>query len=145
MSMAKGSFLEMGISRAATETSTGGTSLQNINKLTINSTIKLHYSQTFADEIKEGDIVRLWTGVTSVTGTPVLDEESQVISLEKGLIWDTSELAKGILKVAKGVPVGISGITSSESKDVYDLDGRRVESPRRGQVYIVGGRKVLVK
>lgn len=145
VSMAKGSFLEMGISRAATETSTGGTSLQNINKLTINSTIKLHYSQTFADEIKEGDIVRLWTGVTSVTGTPVLDEESQVISLEKGLIWDTSELAKGILKVAKGVPVGISGITSSESKDVYDLDGRRVESPRRGQVYIVGGRKVLVK
>ena len=145
VSMAKGSFLEMGISRAATETSTGGTSLQNINKLTINSTIKLHYSQTFADEIKEGDIVRLWTGVTSVTGTPVLDEESQVISLEKGLIWDTSELAKGILKVAKGVPVGIRGITSSESKDVYDLDGRRVDSPRRGQVYIIGGRKMLVK
>ncbi len=146
VTLAKGSFLEMGINRAATESATGGTSLQNISKLTINATVKLHYSSSFVDNIKEGDIVRLWTGVTTVTGTPVLDEESYIISLEKGLFWDTSELSQGILKATAEVPVGISSIAASGTPDAYyTIDGRRVSTPRRGQVYVVGGRKVLVK
>ncbi|MBQ9285208.1 MAG: autotransporter-associated beta strand repeat-containing protein [Bacteroidaceae bacterium] len=146
LTMAKGSVLEVGINRAATETATGGTSLQNINKLTINATVKLHYSSTFAESVQVGDIVRLWTGVSSATGTPVLNDESYVISAERGLYWDVAELAQGILRVTDVVPVGIRGISVSTGDNaVYDLNGRRVSTPRRGQVYIAGGRKILVK
>ncbi len=146
VTLAKGAVLEIGINRPSTETATGCTSLQNIGKLSINATVKLHYSSSFIDNIKEGDIVRLWTGVTTVTGTPVLDEDSYIISLEKGLFWDTSELPQGILRVTTEQPVGISSIAAAGSTDAYyTIDGRRVSTPQRGQVYVVGGRKVLVK
>ncbi len=146
VTLAKGSILEVGVNQASTETLTGCTNLQNINKLTVNATVKLHYSSTFLDDVKEGDTVILWNDVKTVAGTPELDEGSYVISPEKGLYWDVSELAKGILRVTTSVPVGIHGVgVSAGDEAVYSIDGRRVETPRRGQVYVVGGRKVLMK
>ena len=146
VTMAKNSILEVGINRAATETATGGTSLQNIGKLTINATVKLHYSSTFVENIKEGDEVRLWADVTSVSGTPVLDEESYIVDAARGLYWDATDIAKGILRVTKTVPVGIAAVPAATSAaDRYTIDGRRTNATRRGQVYVVGNRKVLVK
>ena len=140
VTFASGSFLQMGISRAATATNTGGTSLDNINRLTMNATIQLHYAESFAPEV--GDSVVLWKANT-ITGTPVL--ESTVIDAERGLYWDTTDLAKGILRVTDVVPTGIGNIRTSDLKPsaIYDLNGHRVTAPRKGGVYIVGGRKIL--
>ena len=142
----KGSVLNIGLSRAATETVTGGASIQNINKLTINATIQLHWVPSFVDEIQVGDHVELWKDVTTVSGKPVLDPECYVISEEKGLYWDDTDIAKGILRVTAQAPVGISTLNSHPSAtDTYTIDGRRVTETHRGQVYIIGGRKVLIK
>ena len=129
-------------------TNTGGTYIQNINRLTMNGTIRLHYSASFASKVQVGDRVFLWKDVTTVTGTPVL--ESEVIDAEKGLFWDTKDIAQGILYVTDVVPVGIRSIESGQGTmdnegDIYTLDGRRVTETHRGQMYIINGRKVLVK
>ncbi len=43
-------------------------------------------------------------------------------------------------------PTGIEGVTIEESKEeVFDLTGRRVESPVKGQVYVKGGKKFIQK
>lgn len=43
-------------------------------------------------------------------------------------------------------PTGIEGVTIEESKEeIFDLTGRRVESPVKGQVYVKGGKKFIQK
>ncbi len=43
-------------------------------------------------------------------------------------------------------PTGIEGVTVEENKEeIFDLTGRRVESPVKGQVYIKGGKKFIQK
>lgn len=43
-------------------------------------------------------------------------------------------------------PTGIEGATIEENKEeVFDLTGRRVESPVKGQVYVKGGKKFIQK
>ena len=147
-----GAFLQLGLSRAAVTnattgaiTNTGGTSLQNIGKLTMNGTIQLHYSAAFASNVKVGDVVYLWKDVTTFTGTPVL--ESEVIDAEKGLFWDTADIMQGILRVTDVAPVGIRGIAeeAGDTPSIYTLDGRPVSNPRRGNVYIINGHKVLMR
>lgn len=146
----KNSVLQLGFSRGATTnsagvvTNTGGTSLQNINRLTMNATIQLHYSAAFSNNVAVGDSIVLWTGVASVTGTPTL--ETMVISEEKGLYWDTSDIKSGILRVTDVVPVGIRSIDEdAKTPVIYTTDGRRVTSVTRPGIYIINGRKVMVK
>ena len=146
----KNSILQLGFSRGATTnaagvvTATGGTSLQNINKLTINATIQLHYSASFANNVAVGDSIVLWTGVTSVSGTPTL--ETMVIDEEKGLYWDTTDIKKGILRVTDVVPVGFRSIAEdSETPVIYTTDGRRVTNVTRPGLYIINGHKVMIK
>lgn len=44
------------------------------------------------------------------------------------------------------VPTGIEGVTAEENKEeIFDLTGRRVESPVKGQVYVKGGKKFIQK
>lgn len=44
------------------------------------------------------------------------------------------------------VPTGIEGVTTEENKEeIFDLTGRRVESPVKGQVYVKGGKKFIQK
>ena len=145
VTIAKNAILQIGAFRAATASSTGCTYLKNINRLTINGTIQIHYSSTFADKIAVGDSIVLWQDVTTVSGTPVL--ESAVIDAGRGLYWDTTDLAQGILRVTYQVPVGISEVVDSKSSDGkwFDLQGRPVATPHSGQIYIVGGKKVYIK
>ncbi len=152
----KNAVVILGFNRAATASATGGTSLQNIDKLTMKGTIQLHYSSSFADNIAVGDSVVLWKNVVSFSGTPIL--ESEIIDVEKGLFWDTKDIEKGILHVTDVVPVGIREVKNEIGKSenlggaVYDLAGRKVadsaasfmSSGRKG-VFIIGGRKVHLK
>lgn len=44
------------------------------------------------------------------------------------------------------VPTGIEGVTVEENKEeIFDLTGRRVESPVKGQIYVKGGKKFIQK
>ena len=151
VTISSGAVLDLGLARAAVTnasgvvTNTGGTSIQNINRLTMNGTIRLHYGLSFASNVQVGDSVLLWKDVTTCTGTPVL--ETQVIDAENGLFWDTKDIQQGILRVTDVAPVGIRGVATDESGKtvIYTLDGRRVTETRRGQTYIINGRKVFVK
>lgn len=146
VTMAKGSFLQIGISSPATASSTGGSSIQNINKLTMNGTIQLHYSSTAAEKFAVGDSILLWKNVTTVSGTPILEKASYEISAERGLYWDTSDIKRGILRVTDVVPAGIRSVKGdNDNKDIYTLDGRMVNEPRSGQLYIIKGQKIRYK
>ena len=146
VTIARGAYLSIGVLQGANGSSTGCTTLQNIDRLTMNGTIRLHLSSTIGDDIAEGDHIELWNQVTTVVGTPVLDPECLVIDEAKGLYWDTTDLAKGILRVTKQVPDAIRSLNGSTSNDAtYTLDGRRTNDTRRGGIYVVGGRKVLIK
>jgi len=146
VTIARGAYLSIGVLQGANGSSTGCTTLQNIGRLTMNGTIRLHLSSTIGDDIAEGDHIELWNQVTTVVGTPVLDPECLVIDEAKGLYWDTTDLAKGILRVTKQVPDAIRSLNGSTSNDAtYTLDGRRTNDTRRGGIYVVGGRKVLIK
>ena len=142
VTLASKSVLKIGASRGATATTTGGTSLQNIGTLTINASIEVNVpeSNTFA----LGDSILLWKDVTTVKGTPVLT----TFYIAEGLFWDDSDLQQGILRVTDKAPVGVRDVNSQLStlnSQLYDLQGRPVTTPRRGQTYLIGGRKVLVK
>lgn len=147
LTMAAKSILQLGINNKASASSTGGTSIQNVNKLTMNGTIELHYASTLADKLAVGDSVVLWKDVTTFVGTPVLATESYVISVEKGLYWDTTDLKDGILRVTSVAPDAITAPQSADEREtvIYTLDGRKVTSTKGGQVYIINGRKVIMK
>ena len=145
VTFAKGSILAIGVARAATATNAGCTTLGNINRLTMNGIIQLHYSSTTADNLAVGDSIVLWKA-TTISGTPVL--ESEVIDAERGLYWDTTDLGKGILRVTNKEPVGIGRIEESVSPNViYDLSGRRISKQVHEQhgIYIRNGRKILIR
>ncbi|MDD4771373.1 MAG: autotransporter-associated beta strand repeat-containing protein [Bacteroidales bacterium] len=91
VTMSKDAFIDMGIL-----TSNVYTSLQNIKKLTMNGTIRLHWNNWIP---ALGDSIQLFQQVQTFAGTPLL--ENLVIDSDKGLYWDTTELAsKGFLRVA---------------------------------------------
>ena len=43
------------------------------------------------------------------------------------------------------VPTGIDGIEAEGEQTIYDLTGRKIETITKGGIYIVNGKKVLVK
>ncbi|MBO4801479.1 MAG: autotransporter-associated beta strand repeat-containing protein [Bacteroidaceae bacterium] len=135
VTLASGSLLCLGVGRCATASNTGGTSLQNIGKLTANATIRLHIPGN--QDFHAGDSVLLWKNVTTVTGTPIL--ESYVVSAEKGLYWDDQDLSRGILRVTDQAPVGIRSLPLPGTLEPQwlDLQGRPVTAPRHRQTYIL--------
>jgi len=146
VTLATNSTLKVGATRCATSTTTGGTFIQNIGTLTINATIEVTVPEN--NSFAVGDSIILWKDVTNLKGTPTLT----TFYIAPGLFWDDSDLAQGILRVTEVAPVGVRDLTdeelaSRESKNnqYFDLQGRPVTHPRRGQTYLVGGRKVLVK
>ncbi len=150
----RGAVLHIGVLKAATETVAGCTMIQNIDKLTMNGTVRLHLSDDFIAAAAVGDYIQLWKDVNTVVGTPVLDAESVVVNAEKGLYWDTTDIAMGILRVAYDPAVGIKAINNGQrtmDNDIYDLSGRQLPNGKSSNlqthkgVYIINGHKVLVK
>ena len=145
LTFANGSTLRLTANRGATSATTGGTAIQNIGTLTMNGTIDLYIPQS--NILAVGDSVLLWKDVKTFKGTPVLAS----YYIAPGLFWDDTDLASGILRVTDVAPVGVrdildSGIVSESSDGkFFDLQGRPVTTPRRGQTYIHHGRKVFVK
>ncbi|MBR3876967.1 MAG: leucine-rich repeat domain-containing protein [Bacteroidaceae bacterium] len=61
--------------------------------------------------------------------------------------WVASTAQKSVnIRFDEGETTGIDEVKgeNGESKTIYDLSGRKVETPTRG-IYIIGGKKVLVK
>lgn len=92
-----GSVLKIAVTDCATTNSTGGTSIQDIGRLTMNGTVDVLVPEYHT--LNVGDSILLWKNVNSVIGTPVL--KTIVFDEERGLYWDTTDIAAGILRVAQ--------------------------------------------
>ena len=133
---------EINARSCATATNPGCTSIAGIGTLTMNGTLRLNVVD--GNTLKAGDSIRVWSAA-SVAGTPNLE-------LPAGIVWDTSRLNEGLLFVVS-VSDGISSVTVSEKQpaDIYDLNGRLVRKNAtnteglRGGVYIIRGRKIVVR
>jgi len=130
---------------AATTYSTGGPSLQGINRMQMNGHVHLNLKEGVDWEV--GDSIVLWKATTN-TGTPILD--NNVVDSTKALVWDETDLYRGILRVVKSTD-GISDIHSdsnSTQNAIYDLAGRKVGNTTEGLapgVYVRNGRKFVVR
>ena len=71
----------------------------------------------------------------------------------KGDVYDdlsTTSLAKSIIINVIGEEDETTGIRTlypaeKQVKEVYDLSGRRLDAPKKGQVNIINGKKIFVK
>ena len=124
VTFSKTGVLRLGVKRCATATNTGGASIDNIGKLTMNGTIDLIID---GNTLAEGDSVILWKA-KSFSGTPVL--MTTIIDTSKGLYWDTTDLARGVLRVASDPALAIQGTaTDAELQiQVVGADGTVLDS-----------------
>jgi autotransporter-associated beta strand protein len=131
VTIAKDAVVDLGISSTQIYTT-----LQNINKLTMNGTIRLHWS-TWTPAI--GDSIQLFQNVVTFAGTPTM--ESQVIDAARGLYWDTTDLAsKGLLRVT--YVNGLDKTTSIFAK-AYVMDRRIIVPGAKDlRIYTVNGLRV---
>jgi hypothetical protein len=146
VTFSRGSTLVVGASKGAANGSTGGTSMGNIGKLTMNGSVAVYVPTSTSFVV--GDSIVLWEA-QSVTGTPTLD--TWVIDEAAGLFWDDKDLAMGILRVTDIVPTAISSVTVHQEQKgaIYTSDGRRLPTSDvrllQPGVYIQNGRKFYVK
>ena len=139
LTLSSGSTLRLGVCDSTC------TAVANISRLSLNGAIISLYIPETAS-FTEGSEFQLWKNVTTVTGTPKL--ENEIIDANLGLVWDTTDLAKGILRVKSDPSVGIAALRNGQDgtdAPAYSLGGQRIAKPRRGEVYIQNGRKVLKK
>ena len=137
------STLFVGVKKCATATNGGCTTIEGINKLTMNGTINIYLASNHT--LLTGDSIRLWKA-TSMTGTPTLVYENE------GVEWDDSKLNEGLLFV-KSIATGIRYTTRpmATENDIFDLRGRLVRrnaTDTKGLpagIYIQNGKKVLVR
>ena len=74
-------------------------------------------------------------------GIPVYVPAGSVEAYKEAKYW--SEFTNYV-----GIEAGIDNsqlTTGSEQLTIYDLRGRRVDNPVKGGIYIVGGKKMMVK
>ncbi len=108
-----GSTLLIGLRRCATASATGGTSLQGINRITMNGTISVFLDEEYIPVV--GDSMYLWKSNT-FTGTPEFD----LPVLTGGLMWDTSSISEGLLRIAED-PTAIDNIPADTEAEVTVL------------------------
>ena len=143
LTLSDGGVIVIGASRCATTISNGGTSLEGVNKLTLNGTIRIIPSSS--NTLQAGDSIRIFTAA-SITGTPRFE-------MLGGIEWDTSRISEGLLFV-KAVDTGILNPPSTihhPQSPVYDLQGRMVRRDGTGieqlpaGIYVREGRKFKKK
>ncbi|MBO4315854.1 MAG: hypothetical protein J5867_07840, partial [Prevotella sp.] len=132
------------------------TAIKQINRLAMNGTIVVSLYKNYKPEV--GDSIVLWEATTFV-GSPKfeLPESYEVTDSETGMTttyaleWDTSDISKGILRVA-GVTNAIGKLEmDASSDDVYNLQGqlvRKAATTLKGLpqgVYLWHGRKIIMK
>ena len=116
----------------------------NIGTLKLNGTFVLGGSSSLA--LPEGTELQVFDASTITLGSNLvlnLCEPNAAL----GLTWDTSRLTEGVLVVGPA-PDGIMSLRSDElrSAEIYTLGGVKVDGrPRYAGIYIVDGKKVLLK
>ena len=74
------------------------------------------------------------------TSIPLYVPAGSVEAYKKATYWD---MFNNII----GIEAGIENpeCATQNSAIIYDLTGRRVENPTKGGIYIIGGKKVIIK
>ena len=137
--------LAIAVNRGKTEDEQSGSTLDNVGRFVFNGTLAVHVNAN--NTLAEGDYVQLWTA-SSFTGQPTL--EDYVIDATQGLVWDTTDLAQGILRVKYDPATAVQQVRSDAiDAPIYSLDGRRLSVTRRDAlrpgIYIQNGQKFIVK
>lgn len=116
----------------------------NIGTLTLNGTLRLLGREGMS--LTEGAEIQLFEASTIVLGSNLQLDLCEP-NVAKGLTWDTSRLAEGILVVGPA-PDGILSLREALRlhKDIYTLSGTRLTTPpMRSGIYIIDGSKVVIK
>lgn len=109
--------------------------------LQLNGELNVELGEDFVPA--SGDEFVLWTAKT-FSGTP---SKINLPALPDGLEWDTTDLlaSTGILRVT-GEATGIRTLNADQlDGKIYSLDGRRVDTPKKGGIYIKNGKKFIAK
>ena len=135
-----GAFV-IGAARCATATSNGCTSIDGVNKLTLNGIIRIVPSVD--NTLQIGDSIRIFTA-GSVEGNPTFE-------MLGGIEWDTTRISEGLLFV-KDINTGIGNLISGKSpRNIYDMRGRLVRANAISTeglpagIYVCEGRKFVIK
>lgn len=111
----------------------------------VNLTSPVFRMEHLTGEFSEGDEIEVFTGNGKIS---IAGEPQFVPSVPKpGYLWDCSTLeSDGVIRVVPD-PVGIGGIETDENTDseVYDLIGRKLNKVGSKGIYIVNGKKVIVR
>jgi hypothetical protein len=120
VTFASGSTYKVALRRCATASNNGGTSIEDINRLTVNGTVEVLLAESY--EPVAGDSMRIWV-CKSFSGTP----EFALPTLIKGLKWNTDRISEGLLFVEVD-PTGIESIASDEevTVNVVTISGSEV-------------------
>ncbi|MBR6590860.1 MAG: leucine-rich repeat domain-containing protein [Bacteroidaceae bacterium] len=116
------------------------------------------YQETVTDGVLSGAIVKQEASSGYILqnqgqGSKFYNMNGQIFTIPAGKCW-LSAFDAGASSVTMRFTGGVTGIegvymerpTGVEGADMlYDLEGRRVENPLPGRVYIKGGKKVMLK
>lgn len=128
------SILHIGIRRAATSTSPGGSCLQGVGSLTFNGTLEVEVMEGVS--LSEGDSVRVWKAEKYMeNSTPKFNFLN---APGEGLTWDTSRISEGVLYVVKDGVNALFNVTTDNiiRTEYYTPSGVKVKAPLQG-VYLV--------
>ena len=85
-------------------------------------------------------------GLMSENGKLVFKPLSDGVRAFRAVIYQDNGAGTQEFILTSFAPTGIEGVTAKEKQeDVFDLAGRRVEFPVKGQVYVKGGKKFIQK
>lgn len=111
---------------------------------TSNSTYTIHFEKVadITSELKESVVKKIGGFVEPTQGV------ATVYVCPKSFVFDGKTYAESLrytYEVAgSGIPTGIEGINAENSNvEIYDLQGRRVMAPVKGNLYIQNGKKVM--
>lgn len=104
------------------------------------------------NDIHRGDFVKIAAGASAKPGRCYLVKEGDLVSNAKGMtrVAAAEELPSTIkVRFINGEATGIAELNTEtgEMSDIkwYDLNGRRIENPAKGGIYIKNNKKLLVK
>lgn len=115
-----------------------------IGKLTLNGTLAVRGKEGL--ELAVGDELMIFDASEIVLGSNVVFDLCEP-NKAMGYTWDTSRLNEGILVVGPA-PDGIMSLKSDALRDaeIFTLQGARLQNrPTRAGIYVVDGRKMLLK
>ena len=85
-------------------------------------------------------------GLMSENGKLVFKPLSDGVRAFRAVIYQDNGAGTQEFILTSFAPTGIEGVTAKEKQEeVFDLTGRRVEFPVKGQVYVKGGKKFIQK